>query len=207
MSLQQWKMNKLIGGVEGLPWAGSWSHLWRPSMCPKPAVSLLNQHVSQEIYSCMESTHTHTDTHIHTNTRTQKHKHTHRHQQIELINTSTAKQKKKPKNKSTNWPNKTSKSPLHTPTCTNTWLAAWFTLVWKDKHQPINKSIPQRPVDLRLSLSATHTTGRVKVRQGWGQRGMKMCVGVLCVSVAGSVGWFRLIKLCAEPLTCSMTGG
>lgn len=67
----QWKMNKLIGGVEGLPWAGPWRHLWRPSVCPKPAVSLLNQHVSLEIYCHMESAHIntrpHTDTLTHTN--------------------------------------------------------------------------------------------------------------------------------------------
>lgn len=67
----QWKMNIWIGGVKGLPWAGSWKYLWRSSVCPKPAVSLLNQHVSLEIYSRPESTHKQTQTHAQTLAHTQ----------------------------------------------------------------------------------------------------------------------------------------
>lgn len=168
-------MNKLIGGVEGLPWARPWSHLWRPSVCPKPAVSLLNQHVSLEIYSRTESTHAHTntrprsDTLAHTNIKEDillgvaKHTYTRIYTeacqdakaQIKQILAQTHKRKQKfilftrPRARA------------------NTWLARRFTPVWKDKHQPINKSVSLETC-WPPSLSFCHTRNS----RGQGQAGM-----------------------------------
>ena len=143
-------MNKLIGGVEGLPWAGSWSHLWRPSVCPKPAVSLLNQHVSLEIYSCTESTHTDTHTHPFEYTdikddifilsvRPNTHPHVFTQKRARM-----QKRRQKKNIRANTWVETKSSHThkyAHPRAWTNTWLARRFTPVWKDKHQPINKSV------------------------------------------------------------------
>lgn len=77
--------------------------------------------------------------------------------------------------------------------CTNTWLEWRFTRVWKDKHQPINKSVSLATCWPSVALFFfTRTTAEVKVSQKVG--GRWKCV-VECVCVWG--GW-RLTKLCAE---------
>lgn len=178
-------MNKLIGGVEGLPWAGSWMDLWRSSVCPKPDVSLLNQHVSLEIYSRTESTHKHprTDTRSHTNIKEDILSaakcasifiYTDGCQNAKAPTKQILAQKHKRKQKFI----------LFTHPCayTNTRLAQRFTTFWKDKHQPMNKfaslEICWPP---SLPFFVTHTSTEVKVRQGWaeGQREVKvyLCVG------------------------------
>lgn len=77
-------------------------------------------------------------------------------------------------------------SHTHPRAWANTGLARWFTPVWKDKHQPINKSIPLKTC-WPPSLCVCHTHNR----RGQGQKGMRSQGGesVWCVCVCGHSGW------------------
>lgn len=72
----------------------------------------------------------------------------------------------------------------------NTRLAQRFTLVWKDKHQPINTSVSLEtcwPPPFSFCHTHTHTAAEVKVRQGWAEGQCKVSV-LVCTCVCVCVG-------------------
>lgn len=184
-------MNKLIGGEEGLPWAGSWSHLWRPSGRPKPAVSPLNQYVRPEIYSCMESmrvrTHTNTHTPTHTWELTCWHRHYHWREYAELLlnmqpNKYIYTHMCQDAQVDTNPKHKHTSGSKSLPTC-----AVIYTSLerWASSNKYTTPSTG--PLTSR-SFCHTHTRGEVKATQGWAglrSQGGKMCMGVR----VGSLWW------------------
>ena len=78
----------------------------------------------------------------------------------------------------------------HPRAWTNTWLARRFTPVWKDKHQPINKSVSRETCWHAQQQGSRSGRDERKVRGR--QKKVCWCVCVcVCACVCGHTGWLK----------------
>lgn len=81
-----------------------------------------------------------------------------------------------------------------------------FTPVWKDKHQTIHKSVSLETCwPPPLLFCHTHTTAKVKVRQGWAEGHKEVKVPFMCVGMQADKTVLEVNALpCGRGLAASM---